>query len=64
MLRKQYQQRNGLLQTIYKKIPNKHTIDAGVFGQMVGCASANPLLVAGTAGLFSAGVVTKAGENL
>ena len=34
------------------------------FGHMVGCAPANPLLVTGNAGLFSAGVVTKAVENL
>ena len=42
----------------------KHAIHVGVFGHMVGCAPANPLLVTGNAGLFSAGVVTKAVENL
>ena len=41
----------------------KHTINAGVLGKVVGSASANPLLVAGSAGLFGAGVVTKAAHQ-
>ena len=35
----------------------------GVLGQVVGTASANPMLVAGSAGLFGAGVVTKAAHQ-
>ena len=53
------------METIDKKIPEHadHAIDAGVSGQVVRCASANPLLVAGGAGLFGAGVVTKADHH-
>ena len=64
-LRKQYQDHKGLLRTIDKKIPEyaEHAINAGVLGQVVGTASANPMLVAGSAGLFGAGVVTKAAHQ-
>ena len=34
-----------------------------MLGQVVGTASANPLLIAGSAGLFGAGVVTKAAHQ-
>jgi len=34
-----------------------------VLGQAVGSASANPLLIAGSAGLFGAAVVTKAAHQ-
>ena len=64
-LRKQYQDHKGLLRTIDKKSPEyaEHAINAGVLGQVVGTASANPMLVAGSAGLFGAGVVTKAAHQ-
>ena len=60
-LHKQYQDHKGLLRTIDKKIPEHpdHAINAGVLGQVVGTASTNPMLVAGSAGLFGAGGVTK-----
>ena len=65
VLRKQYRDHKGLLRTIDKKIPEyaEHAINAGVLGQVVGTTSANPLLVAGSAGLFGAGVVTKAAHQ-
>ena len=49
------------MRTIDKKIPEHpdHAINAGVLGQVVGTASTNPMLVAGSAGLFGAGGVTK-----
>ena len=64
-LRKQYQDHKGLLRTIDKKIPEyaEHAINAGVLGQVVGTAAANPLVVASSAGLFGAGVVTKAAHQ-
>ena len=64
-LRKQYQDHKVLLRTIDKKIPEyaEHAINAGVLGQVVGTASANPALVAGSAALFRAGVVTKAAHQ-
>ena len=64
-IRKGYQDNKGLLRTIYKKISEyaDHAVNAGVLGQVVGTASGNPLLVAGGAGLFGAGVVTKAAHQ-
>ena len=61
VLQKQYRDHKGLLRTIDKKILEyaKHAINAGVLGQVVGTASVNPLLIAGSAGLFGAGVVMK-----
>lgn len=38
-------------------------MNAGVLGQVVGTATGNPLMVAGSAGLFGAGVVTKAAHQ-
>ena len=50
---------------INKKIPEyaEHAISVGVLGQAAGSASANPLLVAGSAGLFGACVVAKAAHQ-
>ena len=64
-MKEQYKDNKGLLRTIDKKIPEyaDHAINAGVLGQVVGTAAANPLLVAGSAGLFGAGVVTKAAHQ-
>ena len=49
------------MRTFDTKIPEYayHDVNAGVLGQVVGIA-ANPLLLAGRAGLFGAGVVAKA----
>ena len=60
--RKQYNNHEGLLRTIDKKISEytNHAVNVGALGQVVGTASADPLLVAGSAGLFGAGVATKA----
>ena len=54
-LRKQYQDHKGLLRTIDKKIPEyaEHAINAGVLGQVVGTASANPMLVAAHQGIHA-----------
>ena len=50
------------MKTIDKQTPKcaDHAVNAGVLGQVVGTASATPLLVAG---LFGAGVVTKAAHQ-
>ena len=60
-LRKQYQDHQGLLRTIDNKIPQY--VDWPIFfcvlEQVVGSASTNSLLLAGSVGLFGAGVVTK-----
>ena len=53
--RKQYPDHKGFVTTINAKITENadHAINAGVFGQVGESASANPLLVAGSSGLFS-----------
>ena len=52
-----------MLRTIQKIIPEyaDHAVYASVLGQVEGSASANPLLVAGSAGLF--GKFTKAAHH-
>ena len=57
-MRKQYRDHQGLLRTIDKKIPefSEYAINAGVLGQVVGTASAYPLLVAGSAGAAHQGI--------